>query len=100
VVWQDETWYGNSSKRAKGYEKRHSNKAYVVALVEPGGRARAVKVARRQTVADVVLKNADLASELHTDESGAYTQVGKKFKAHKRVRHGTNMTGHFVGKDG
>jgi transposase-like protein len=71
TVQADETWYGNSSKRAKGYEKGHSNKAYVVALVEPEGRVRAVKVARKQTVADVVLKNADLASELHTDESGA-----------------------------
>jgi transposase-like protein len=37
-VQADETWYGNSSKRAKGYRKGHSHKAYVVALVEPQGR--------------------------------------------------------------
>lgn len=99
-VQADETWYGNSSKRAKYYEKGHSNKAYVVALVEPNGRARAIQLAKRQSVADAVITNVDTASELHTDESGAYTQVGKKFKAHKRVRHGINNTGHFVGKDG
>jgi transposase-like protein len=100
AVQADETWYGNSSKRAKGYEKGHSNKSYVVALIEPQGRARVVQLAKRQTVADAVLANIDTASELHTDESGAYTRVGQKFKAHRRVRHGVNMTGHFVGKEG
>lgn len=39
-VQADETYYGNSSKRAKGYRKGHSHKASVVALVEPKGRAR------------------------------------------------------------
>jgi transposase-like protein len=33
-VQADETYYGNSSKRAKGYKKGHSHKASVVALVE------------------------------------------------------------------
>ena len=41
-VQADETYYGNSSKRAKGYRKGHRHKASVVALVEPKGRARAV----------------------------------------------------------
>src|ERR1700733_16057729 len=43
-VQADETWYGNSSKRAKGYRKGHSHKAGVIALVEPKGRARAFHV--------------------------------------------------------
>jgi transposase-like protein len=34
-VQAEETCYGNTSKRAKGYQKAHSNKAGVVALVEP-----------------------------------------------------------------
>ncbi len=101
-VQADETWYGNSSKRAKHYRKGHSHKAYVVALIEPQGRARVVHMNRSggQTPADVVERNIDPSSELHTDESPAYTQVGKQFKAHKRVRHGWNATGHFVGKEG
>src|SRR6202161_2921422 len=40
-VQADETYYGNSSKRAKGYRKGHRHKSSVVALVEPQGRARA-----------------------------------------------------------
>ena len=38
TVQADETYYGNTSKRAKGYKKGHSHKASVVALVEPKGR--------------------------------------------------------------
>jgi len=101
-VQADETWYGNSSKRAKGYRKGHSHKAYVVALVEPQGRARLVHMNRSggQTPADVVERNIDPRAELHTDESAAYTEVGKKFKAHKTVRHGSKGEGIFVGPDG
>jgi len=68
-VQADETWYGNSSKRAKGYRKGHSHKAYVVALIEPQGRARAFHMNRSggQTPGDVVVKNIDPKSELHTD---------------------------------
>jgi transposase-like protein len=38
-----ETYYGNSSKRAKSYKKGHKNKQSVVALVEPKGRVRAFR---------------------------------------------------------
>lgn len=34
-VQADETYIGNSSKRAKGYKKGHSHKEQIVALVEP-----------------------------------------------------------------
>jgi transposase-like protein len=101
-VQADETWYGNSSKRAKTYRKGHSHKGYVVALVEPNGRARAVHAnkGQGQTVAGIVLNNVDWKSELHTDESRAYTEAGKLFKAHKTVRHGSAGEGIFVGPDG
>ena len=46
-VQADETYYGNTSKRAKGYRKGHSHKAGVVALVEPKGQARVFHVKRR-----------------------------------------------------
>ena len=46
-VQADETYYGNSSKRAKGYRKGHSHKQSIVALVEPKGRARVFHVKTR-----------------------------------------------------
>jgi transposase-like protein len=101
-VQADETWYGNSSKRAKAYRKGHSHKGYIVALVEPDGRARAIHANKGegQTVAGIVLNNVDWKSELHTDESRAYTEAGKLFKSHKTVRHGSAGEGIFVGPDG
>jgi transposase-like protein len=103
TIQADETYYGNSSKRAKGYKKGHSHKASVVALVEPHGRVRAfhLKRATTESVREVLVRNAHRSSELHTDESSLYTKVGREFAAHKTVEHGTNsMRGFFVGKDG
>ena len=34
-VQVDETYYGNTSKRAKGYKKGHRHKQQIIALVEP-----------------------------------------------------------------
>jgi transposase-like protein len=101
-VQADETYYGNSSKRAKGYKKGHRHKQGVVALVEPKGRARVfhVKPATADTVRDILVRNADRKSELHTDESFLYRKVGKEFAAHKTVEHGWNQSGFYVGKDG
>ena len=107
-VQADETYYGNSSKRSKGYRKGHSKKAVVIALVEPKGRMRAMQVApekgrRRlsEKVRDMLLDNVDPASELHTDESLLYTQTGKEFAAHKTVTHASNQgDGFYVGDDG
>jgi transposase-like protein len=102
-VQADETYYGNTSKRAKGYKKGHSHKAVVVALIEkPKGRVRARQLnkADTETVRDVLVRNVDRKSELHTDESRLYTTVGKEFSAHKTVEHGSNARGFFVGKDG
>ena len=102
VVQADETYYGNSSKRSKSYRKGHSHKASVVALVEPQGRARAfhVKRATKETVREILVTNAHRKSELHTDESNLYPDVGREFAAHKTVEHGSRGYGFFVGKDG
>jgi hypothetical protein len=58
-VQADETYYGNTSKRAKGYKKGHSHKQQIVALVEPKGRARAVQVktATANTVREIFVTN-------------------------------------------
>jgi transposase-like protein len=102
TIQADETYYGNSSKRSKSYRKGHSKKAGVVALVEPKGRARVfhVKTANINTVRELLVANVNRKSELHTDESGIYTKVGKEFASHKTVEHGSSGYGFYVGKDG
>lgn len=101
-VQADETYYGNSSKRSKGYKKGHSQKASVVALVEPKGRVRAFHLERAtaEKVREVLVTNVHRTSELHTDESRLYVKVGAEFAAHKTVEHGWNQSGFYVGKDG
>jgi transposase-like protein len=103
-VQADETYYGNTSKRAKHYRKGHSKKASVVALVEPKtGRVRAVhmsKTANVENVREFLVTNIDRKSELHTDESRLDITVGKEFADHKTVEHGWNGRGYYVGKDG
>lgn len=102
TVQADETYFGNTSKRAKGYKKGHSNKQQIVALVEPKGRVRAfhVKRASADGVREILVTNASRDSELHTDESRLYTEVGKEFADHKTVRHGWNQSGFYVGSEG
>lgn len=102
AVQADETYYGNSSKRAKGYKKGHSHKQQIVALVESKGQVRAfhVKSATAAGVRDILVRNIDRKSELHTDQSRLYDVVGKEFAAHKTVEHGWNQSGFYVGKDG
>src|SRR5665213_1298938 len=103
-VQADETYYGNTSKRAKHYRKGHSLKASVVALVEPHtGRVAAVhmkKTATADDVREVLVTHAHRTSELHTDQSRLYIEVGKEFAAHKTVQHGWNGQGEYVGPDG
>lgn len=101
-VQADETYYGNTSKRAKGWKRGLRHKEQVVALVEPKGKVRAVHM-KKATVAGVrefLVTNVDRASELHTDESILYVKTGREFAAHKTVEHGMNARGFFVGKDG
>ena len=103
-VQADETYYGNTSKRAKHYRKGHSQKASVVALVEPStGRAIAVHMkttANAEDVRELLVTHANRKSELHTDQSRLYIEVGKEFASHKTVEHGWNGQGEYVGKDG
>lgn len=102
-VQADETYYGNTSKRAKHYRKGHSHKASIIALVDPSnGQCRVfhAKRANADTAREILVRNVHRTSELHTDESKIYTLVGKEFAAHKTVEHGWNQRGFYVGKDG
>jgi transposase-like protein len=62
----------------------------VVTLVERGGSARSFHVDRatKATVRDILLKNADRASTLMTDEAPIYDAVGHHYAAHYTVEHG------------
>jgi transposase-like protein len=89
-VQADETYYGNTSKRAKHYKKGHSQKSGVVGLVDPANgqvRAFAVQKATAAVVRHVLVTNADRKSTLVTDESSLYTKVGKEFDGHDKVWH-------------
>jgi transposase-like protein len=103
TIQADETYYGNTSRRAKGYRKGMRYKQRVVALIEkPAGKARAfhLKRATAETVRQVLVTNAHRSSELHTDESQLYIKVGREFAAHKTVEHGWDQSGFYVGADG
>lgn len=102
-IQADETYYGNTSKRAKHYRKGHSKKSNIVALVDPAsGQVRVFhpKKATAEIVRELLVTNVHRSSELHTDESALYKKVGREFAAHKTVEHGWNQRGFYVGKDG
>ena len=89
-VQSDETYLGNTSKRAKGYQKGHGKRMKVHALVEPRtGEARAFRVANLDyiRVRKGLVGHVDRKSTLVTDEAKIYHHVGKEFAAHERVAH-------------
>ncbi len=99
-VQADETYYGNTSKRAKHYKKGHSNKASVVALVEPStGKSRAfhVKAATTETVGAILYTNVRRKATLVTDEAGVYKFIGTQYADHQTVLHAGRE---YVNKDG
>lgn len=100
TIEADETYFG---RREDGYVSPHRKgrpylkrkkpmKRSVVALVERGGKVRTfhVKHANKETVRDILVRNADRASTLYTDESALYKGVGKEYAGHKTVKHSAN----------
>lgn len=73
----------------KGGKSGGAQKRIVVGLVERGGKARMVHLndATKATVRDVLVRNADRASTLYTDESRLYSETGTEFAAHRTVKH-------------
>jgi transposase-like protein len=97
-VQSDETYYGNTSKRAKRYKKGHSQKSGVVALVNPGtGEARAfvVKPATSATINKILWTNVHRGTTLVTDESNFYKS--SEYQKHETVWH---AAAEYVNKDG
>ena len=100
IVEADETYIGKREtpcKLARGriptYTKSGKSggaqKRIVVGLVERGGKVRTFHLndATKETVRDVLVRNADRASRLHTDESRLYTTTGTEYAAHRTVKH-------------
>ncbi len=97
-VQADETYYGNTSKRAKHYRKGHSHKSGVVALVNPKtgeARAFAVRKATSKTVREIIQKHVHRDTILVTDESPLYLKSG--IKKRQKVFHTIKE---YVNKDG
>jgi transposase-like protein len=92
-VQVDETYYGNTSKRAKRYKKGHSHKSGVVALVDPGtGEVRAFNVgnAHAANVREILVKNVLRSTTLVSDQSRLYVETGKEFADHQTIWHAAN----------
>lgn len=98
IVEADETYYGKKEtptpsphRRGRPYIKKGkaAAKRPIVALVERGGEARVVHmpVVTAKNVRDVLVRNADRKSRLHTDESNLYPTVGAEYAKHETVKH-------------
>ena len=100
IVEADEAYHGKKetptpspNRRGAPYLKggKRNEKRTVIALVERGGEARAFHMPERVTaenVRKIVVRNADRASRLHTDESRLYPSIGAEFAQHETVNHG------------
>jgi len=109
IVEADETYQGRKENprvvRTSGQpfikkgKKGIPAKRPVVALVERGGEVRMFHVenATAANVRDVLVRNVDRASALHTDESRLYTETGKEFAEHRTVKH---SAGEYVRYEG
>ncbi len=100
IVEADETYYGKQetpqplsrgriAKPTKRGRSGPAGKRPIVALVERGGEARARYVPRAtaDNVREILVRNADRRSRLHTDESNLYPVVGTEFAKHETVKH-------------
>lgn len=90
-VQADETYHLNTSKRAKGYKKGHSNKASIVALIDEDTKTvrtfHVQKGATADKVREILFTNVTRKATLVTDESNLYTAVGKAYVDHQTMKH-------------
>ena len=110
VVEADETYFGKTDIqpktrtdgtpfKKKGGKRGPVGKRAVVSLVERGGSVRSFHVehATKATVQDILFRNVDRKSALHTDESRLYTVPGAEFDAHRTTNH---SAGEYVRYEG
>lgn len=98
VIEADEAYLGkretpvpSASREGRPYLKRKlsEQKRPIFALVERGGEARVyhMPVVTSANIRDALVRNADRASRLHTDESRLYPLVGTEFATHETINH-------------
>ena len=102
TVEVDETYFGPKdrvTKRTKRGKPGLASKRAVVALVERGGEVRMfyAQKANASEMRDIMVRNIDRKSDLHTDESRLYTVTGEEFASHRKVTH---SAGEYVRYDG
>ena len=88
IVEADETYIGGRRKTGKkGFSR--NGKTPVVALVECGGRVRAMVMPKVQAheIKAHILANVEQDVRLMTDESPLYNEVGKELASHETVKH-------------
>ena len=88
VVEADETYIGGKAKnvhKGKPVPKKHA----VLSLVERDGKVRSFHVTNvtSKTLRPMIVKNADRASYLMTDDSVVYPKIGEEFAGHGSVNH-------------
>jgi transposase-like protein len=99
VIEADEAYHGkketpipSAARQGRPYLKRKlsEQKRPIFALVERGGAARAYHMPHvtGANIRDVLVRNTDRKSRLHTDESNLYPVVGAEFTSHETVNHG------------
>jgi len=100
TVEADETYIGRLKGVPKDRGGRHKN--MVLTLVERGGIARSFHISSATVARVVPLVRANIAKEtaLMTDESNAYSRVGKEFASHDRVNHGSEEYGRVEFREG
>lgn len=87
IIEADESYFGGKARNKAFGEV--PKKVAVLTVVERGGRARSRRVAdvTKDTLRDVIVRNADSASWIMTDESPVYPKIGSEFAGHSTVNH-------------
>jgi len=87
-VEADETYVGGKAKN-RAYAKTLPRHEPVVALVERKGRVASFHVpnVNATNLRPILQEQISPKSDLRTDESGVYTEIGKSFASHETVNH-------------
>ena len=90
---------GRIAKPTKSGKAGGAQKRIVVGLVERGGKARMFHLndATKETVREVLVRNADRKSILYTDSSRLYTVTGTEYASHKTTNH---SAGEYARREG
>ena len=94
IVEIDETYVGGIEANKHEHRKLKAGrgavgKTAVLGMRERGGRTKGVKLASTdaQAIQDVIVQNVEVGSTLHTDEHGAYRDMGGLFFSHESINH-------------